>query len=1052
MVRLAKSTDLLHDVIDGMDEGFALFDNEERLINCNDRFRAMYPESDQAGLLVPGGQYETLVRAALGRCEAGGDREFKAQLEEWLAQFRDHVNIFENARQDGTWIRSSNRKTRDGLTVCLREDITDAKRAEATAREHERNYRDILDNLEDIFYQIDQEGRISVASSSVTDRLGYEPRELIGMKMVDLYFRPDDRDAFLREMEERGGRVTGYRIRLRHKSGRRVWVSTNARFTHDNSGNFSGVEGLARDVTKEFTDRVTLEDSQERLNDAQRIARIGSWERDLTSNRLWWSDEVYRLFGLEPMSIQPSNDFIILAMHPADKAAALATMGRTVDRAVPYDLDYRIILPDGEVRWVSQHCETVLDDAGQPAILRGTLHDITSRKQSEEKVRQLNSELETRVTARTKELADSERRFKDFAEIGADWFWEMDAQHRFTWFSMDLPNLRDMLGKPRWEIGDDYPGLTDWTEIRTYFSKHEAFQDIEVAVKGKGDLPIWISTSGRPIFGANGQYLGHRGVTRNVTEKRAVELALSAQRKLFDHLLETTSQGYWYVDLEARTIDLNAAMCEILGRSREEVIGHSIRDFVDEVNDRVLLDQIALRGRGITETYEIELLHSSGKSVACITNPTLIYSPTGERTGSLGFWTNVSEIKEIQASLEQANVAVRKADQAKTEFLSAMSHELRTPLNAILGFGQLLEMDSARPLAGDQIESVQQILKGGTYLLSLIDEVLDLAKIEGGSVDLSIEGVSVVSIVADCIDVLQPTAGKAGVGIENLVDSAADPWVLADQTRLKQVLLNLLSNAIKYNSTNGKVTVSLEKHEGVSGDMPPREMHRIMVTDTGLGIPENLRADVFQPFERLGREEAEIVGTGIGLSISKKLAMLMAGDIDFASEEGRGSVFWVDLPVSASKGEKPCPDIDEATRDHLTNTNVPTSPRTFLYVEDNPANLRLMEQIVRRIPNSKLISAHTAELGEDLARRHRPDIIIMDINLPGMNGFEALERLGEFGETREIPVIALSANAMPATVQKGLDAGFKSYLTKPIDVPEFLDALSKITQSWREPA
>ena len=1039
-------TDLFQDVIEGMAEGFALYDAEECLVRCNERFRELYPSYTKAGLLTPGLKYADLVRIGVerGLVLSAFDR-VEDYVKDRLAEFRDPTGPFEVARANGTWVRCVNKKTRDGRTICLREDITDFKRTQEALTESERKYREIFDNLTDVFYRADSDGRIIVVSPSVKDLFGYEPDEVIGQQLADYYFNPEDRQRFLCAIHDNGGQITGFSARLRRKNGSGVWISTSARTIRDASGDFVAIEGIARDVTNEHNGRLALEEIEARLTDAQRIARIGSWERDIHGDTLWWSHEVYRIFGLDPLAIQPSYEVITSAIHPDDREGALSAINRSREQGRTLDLDHRIVAPNGDIRWVRQQAEVILDSAGNPAVLRGTIHDVTIRKQAEEKIRELNADLEGRVDERTKELAASEQRFKDFAETGADWFWETGPENQITWFSLNAPCTRAMLGMRRWEIGDDAPGLTDWTEFRSYMIKHEAFQDLEVAIRGVNEVPTWLSISGRPLFGDDGRYLGHRGVTRDVTEKRGVELALSAQRKLFDQLITTTSQGYWYIDLEGGTLDVNPAMCEILGRPRDEVIGRSILEFVDAANQRIFAEQLDLRRLGIHGAYEIELQRADGASVACINNPTQIVSPSGQRVGSIGLFTDISGIKQIQASLEEANLVARNASQAKTEFLSSMSHELRTPLNAILGFGQLLELDTSYPLVDDQIDSVRQILKSGTYLLGLIEEVLDLAKIEGGNTDLSIEDVAIASIVADCIEVLRPLASNADIGIENRVDAASDLWVLADRTRLKQVLLNLLSNAIKYNAPGGQVTISNTMFDRRHAGTVPANMHRVMVTDTGLGIPEQSRAAVFQPFERLGREVGEIEGTGIGLSISRRLVDLMGGIIDFESQEGRGTTFWVDLPVSMTRTRVSLTDTDDTKRNLAANDQAAASSHTVLYIEDNPANLRLMERIVRHVPNFTLMSTHTAELGLEMARRHRPEVVILDINLPGMDGFEALARLRRYEETRDIPVIALSANAMPSTIQKGLAAGFRNYLTKPINVSELLEALSSLS-------
>ncbi|WP_413436481.1 ATP-binding protein [Sulfuriferula sp. GW1] len=388
----------------------------------------------------------------------------------------------------------------------------------------------------------------------------------------------------------------------------------------------------------------------------------------------------------------------------------------------------------------------------------------------------------------------------------------------------------------------------------------------------------------------------------------------------------------------------------------------------------------------------------------------------------------VEQIEITKIQLMNAKLVAEQASLAKSAFLSSMSHELRTPLNAILGFAQLLEAGSPPP-SDVQMVRLHQIIKAGWYLLELINEILDLAVIESGKLTLSREPLLLIDVVRECQAMIETQAQQRGIRLDFLPFDHT--WfVNADRTRLKQVLINLLTNAIKYNREQGTVVVAC------SASTPQRL--RISVKDSGAGLPPEKLAQLFQPFNRLGQENGAEQGTGIGLVVTKQLIELMGGTIGVESTVGAGSEFWIELsrdlmPQLASGQTMPAGIIQAQANPVL---------RTLLYVEDNPANLMLVEQIIERYPHLRMLSARNGDLGVALAKLHLPDVILMDINLPGISGFQAVHLLRENPVTAHIPVIALSANAMRHDIEKGLEAGFFRYLTKPIKLDELMDTLN----------
>lgn len=539
---------------------------------------------------------------------------------------------------------------------------------------------------------------------------------------------------------------------------------------------------------------------------------------------------------------------------------------------------------------------------------------------------------------------------------------------------------------------------------------------------------------------------------------------LSASEERFRGLVQTIPDIVYKVDKEGRFTFVNDAIHR-LGYHQSELIGHHFSsivydDDIDAISAASVLPQVRERNgapveptpklfderRGadrMTIGLQVRLKTKAGKPGAPVEiqaiGDQLIYvevnslgmygeSKGAQRqyVGTVGVIRDISDRVQAQESMRMAKEAADAANQAKSEFLSSMSHELRTPLNAIIGFGQLLD-DPANPLNEDQQLALAHILEGGEHLLGLINAVLDLAKIEAGSLAISIERIEPVKAAVQCTLMATALGEKMGIAVENNVAGDGVPWVMADLTRFKQVLINLLSNGVKYNAPKGKVT--LDWSETDDG------MVRFTVTDTGPGIPKAKQGLLFQPFQRLGKEASTIEGTGIGLSICRELMHRMNGRIGFASEEGKGSRFWADFPPSGrlDDGAVP-PQVQDTEPARLADTGIAfDGEKTVLYIEDNPANLKLMERVLRALPSIRLLTASDAETGVELAKAERPDVILMDIHLPGMSGLEALGLLRETAETRDIPVVAVTAAAAAGSREAGLKAGFREYLTKPFD-------------------
>ncbi|MFZ6742481.1 response regulator [Undibacterium sp. JH2W] len=388
------------------------------------------------------------------------------------------------------------------------------------------------------------------------------------------------------------------------------------------------------------------------------------------------------------------------------------------------------------------------------------------------------------------------------------------------------------------------------------------------------------------------------------------------------------------------------------------------------------------------------------------------------------------ELVALNKDLEQARTQAEIANRAKSTFLSNMSHELRTPLNAILGFAQILASETLQTSLDEKKEFAKHIEEAGSHLLTLINEILDLAKVESGAMKLSVEAIALDDIFSECRTMIEPLAKKRRISVDFEEDTQF--FVAADRIRLKQVLINLLSNAIKYNRESGMVKVTA--HASEDG------LICVQVIDSGVGLSVVQLETIFQPFNRLGREVFNEEGTGIGLSLVKHLVEAMQGSIGIHSQVGVGSTFWVKFPGAITSSLTQAAGTKEQLHESITNGRTSVK-KSLLYVEDNPTNLRLVAELIRLRSDLVLLTATDGLLGIEQARLYLPDIILMDINLPGIDGIETRRFLHDDPKTAHIPVIAVTANAMPADLEKGNSAGFFAYVTKPIDIEKFSEVI-----------
>jgi PAS domain S-box-containing protein len=552
--------------------------------------------------------------------------------------------------------------------------------------------------------------------------------------------------------------------------------------------------------------------------------------------------------------------------------------------------------------------------------------------------------------------------------------------------------------------------------------------------KDGSEIPVEISLS--PVRTERG-LLVTAGI-RDVSERRKLERDNRRANAYLVSAVDSVRDAFALFDEHDRVVMVNSSARQLLGSSLQgAIVGLTFEALLDRALRAGVFDFSNETREALFKRW-MDYHRAPSGALEVRTGTGRYLRVTEMKTAEHGTVSTIADVTddvERADQLRNAREIAEAASAAKSDFLSSMSHELRTPLNSILGFAQLLERDRKRPLDERQLERISYVLRGGEHLLRLIDDVLDLSRIEAGRIMVSREPVNPRDVIDEVVATLDPMASRHSISIRVVIPGDELPRVHADRTRLAQILMNYGSNAIKYGKPDGHVTFTV--HASASSTL------RISVIDDGIGIPADKRDKVFEPFQRAGQETGPIEGTGIGLTISKRLAEMMDARVGFSSDVDRGSEFWIDLPVHR-----------RVLADVAAQASAPSTPsfasggavHKIVYVEDNPSNIAFMRELLHDLPGIELVTAPNAELGLELVRAHHPRVVIMDINLPGMSGLEAMEKLRAWPDTRDIPVIGLSAAALVTDTTRAKAAGFYRYLTKPVKVAELVGVLEELLE------
>lgn len=803
----------------------------------------------------------------------------------------------------------------------------------------------------------DVDGYITYVNDRFCEVSGYRREELLGQnhRIVRSGEHSDEFYAQLWATISAGKAWHGIVCNQR-KDGSLYWVDSTIQPFLDAKGRPEHYISVRTDITPLMQTRDALVKSEQSLLQTQAFANIGSWDWNIQTGQMQWSEQVTQMLGRDNRSYSPSYENYLLAIPPLDREGVITAIEACNHEGRELSITHRILWPDRSIHWLQLKGNVTRAEDGTPLHLLCIVQDITQRSQME-----LMLDKQKRLLDMLRQAMLHYVQTPSLQEVAKDL---LAGLLQVTDCSLGF------LGEVNTDEDTPYITMHAVSNIAWDEDSRERYTEGQLMSRDKHSLLTYVLNSGLPLI-SNNATIDPRGGGVPIGHTR-----------IENFLGMPVYYGEEMVGIFALA-------------NREDGFDHSLMDFLQPLQ----------------ATYGI-LIHAM---------------------------RSAKHEEQTRQDLLNAKLDAEHASRAKSEFLSNMSHELRTPLNAIMGFSQLLAEDSTTPLTEEQKESTNEIYQAGQHLLELVNEILDLARIESGRMEVRCEQVAMHDVFEQCISLTQPLAEMHDIQFTADMDGLDGIWVEADHVRLKQAIINLLSNAIKYNRQQGKVRLVCEVTES--------DWLRISITDTGQGISRQDQEKIFIPFERLGAEQTTIEGSGIGLTITQRMVELMGGRMGVDSVLEQGSCFWIELRRCVAVEAIAIPELgmSAAATEKEAADDITDAGNTYkiLYVEDNPANVRLMRLLMRQRPDYTLLVAENGEEGVRMAQSIHPDIVLMDINLPGINGIEVADILRGDWLTKDVPLVAVSANVMPADIEKAAAAGFEAYLTKPLDARKLFQVLDE---------
>lgn len=932
--------------------------------------------------------------------------------------------------------------------VGIGKDISEQKQATEILKRSEERFRNLVETTSDWVWEINQNSTFVYSSPKVCDILGYTPLEIMGKNLFDL-MPPEEADNFATIFAARASGRESFQylenINL-HKNGYEVTLEINAVPIVDSEGKFRGYRGISRDISERKRVEAIQQKHLERLLEwrnrydaAGRASGQIIYEWDTEYNFPIWGANTEEILGYYldelPDTLKAWADLI----HPDDRVQFLSAFNYSLQTKTPLRVEYRMQQKNGSYIWLEDRHQVFAEREQKFVKAVGFLRDISENKQFERKILELNANLEQKAAEleiANKELQSRQNFIDSVLNAVSDPLIVKDSQHRWVLVNdsfcyMTGLSREELINKSDYEVFPSEQAQIFWQKDNLVLETGTIVENEEYLTDVLGQVH-YLSTKKTRFFDAReNPYIV--AFARDLTEKKKAEEALQRSEERYRQIVETAREGIWVIDDRAKTSYCNPQMASMLGYSVEEMQGRSLYDFID-LSARPLGENLFQRRKeSLGETHDFCFRCKDGSPLWTILSATPLFDDRGQFQGALGMVTDISDRKQTEAQLRETNdrlaqivAELERATRMKDEFLASMSHELRTPLNSILGMSEALKAQVYGTLTQSQKRSLEIIETSGQHLLDLINDILDLAKIESGKMELQVAPSSISQLCSDSLTFIKQQAHQKNIQLHCQIPEGIET-IEVDERQIRQVLINLLSNAVKFTPDGGRIALEIEESW-------EEEILKFNVIDTGIGIAAENFSLLFEAFIQLDSSlSRRYAGTGLGLALVRRIVKLHGGEVTVESEVGVGSKFSVSLPWKAQNARLPKPTNLESKQTETRLISSQSKSPLILVADDNDDNIETLWEYLLA-SGYLLIRARNGIEAIELTQTEKPDLILMDVQMPEMDGLEATRQLRANPDTARIPIIALTAMAMSGDRDKCLAAGVNAYVTKPMSL------------------